>query len=685
MDSELEIQTLDELEGSDYERAIAGLLETRGFTAMSVPDRREFGADFVARLGSKTYAVRVKRSMAQIDHRAVQEVLGGSAYVGATAQMVVANAPFSNSARALAERASVELIDRNTLKQWMRDASSPPTPLGITPRPHQEEALKRLRALRAEGETKALVVMASGLGKTYLSALDVAQFEAVADGPARVLYLSHQSVILEQARRSYGRVFGSARRYGRFDGEVQDRQGDLLFATFQSVHQHLNSFGSEDFDYVVIDEAHHVAARTRAAVVRHFRPRFMLGLTATDFRADGQDIYAYYNDVVAASLPLERALVDGLLTPIDFRGFSDPVDRDELAELGTLTRGRRNVFAAHSDATTAETMLRTLDAELNGERRTLVFCSSLAQMDRYERLIPNSRTISGRDSRREQVAIVEAFNEGDFDVLLSRDVLNEGIDVPHANALIFLRNTESPVVFLQQLGRGLRKIEGKQRVLVLDFINTLDRVEFIYSFFSRIHAATAGNGRSHTSVPPSRFELDETSREIIRILMEKKIEGGLLIDLHGLSGALDFEVSPATLRHIARTGRVTPDFVEPGGRTSKEAMYFTHATVRKFMRQVHSDRRVEGLLSMREFAGLTGESEAALRRSQRLGELPASWLQRHGKRTELYFTEADFVRHRTRKSVEQEIAILAGDADDREEKLAILSLLEDLVPTSAFE
>ena len=684
MEPDAEILSLDTLEGSDYERAIVALLEARGYVDVTPPDETSFGADLLARKNDLTFAVRVKRSIGHIDHQTVQEVLGGAAYTGADRAIVIANASFSRSAKELAERAAVELIDRETLKRWVHEAGGPAPSPSITPRPHQLDALRRLRVLRGDGEQKALVVMASGLGKTYVSAFDAAQFEAEAGEPIRVLYLTHQSVILAQASATFGRVFGTDRTYGRFDGEIRETGAEFTFATFQSAYLELDGFDSGEFDYVIVDEAHHTAARTRDAVVRHFQPRFMLGLTATDFRGDGKDIYAYYDDVVAASVPLERALMDGLLTPIDFRGYSDPIDRDALADAIEARSRSRRVFQPQDDERTVQAMLQALDHEFNGERRTLVFCASLAQMDRYQQLIPGSRTVSGRESRDEQVATVEAFNEGEFDVLLSRDVLNEGIDVPHANALIFLRNTESPVVFLQQLGRGLRRIEGKDRVLVLDFINNLERVEFVYSFFSRIRAAAARNGAFRAPVPPARFEFDQTARDIVRALIQKKLESGILVDLHGMSGALDFEVSAETLRHIARGGRLTPDYVEPrSGRP--DAFYFTHASVRKFMRQVHAPRIPEGLLSLHEFADLVGQNEAAIRKLQRVGDLPASWIERRGHHLELYFSEADVIRQRTPPSLAQEAAVLADDADDQAEKEEILSLLDDLAPRAVIE
>jgi superfamily II DNA or RNA helicase len=151
--------------------------------------------------------------------------------------------------------------------------------------------------------------------------------------------------------KSFRNVFGGNRTYGRFDGELHQQASDLVFATFQSVHKALNSFDPSSFEYVIIDEAHHTAARTRDDVVAYFKPRFMLGLTATPLRADGKDIYTYYNDVVAASLPLERAIADGLLTRIDYRVLSDRVDPAALPQvlkfLGKATK--EMIFEPRSD------------------------------------------------------------------------------------------------------------------------------------------------------------------------------------------------------------------------------------------------------------------------------------------------------------------------------------------------
>jgi superfamily II DNA or RNA helicase len=643
--ADLRIQELDELTGSDFENVIRRLVEKQGFEDVtSTPGSRDYGADLLAQRDGERYAIQVKRSVSPIGVAAIQQVLGGMAYWDAAKGLVVTNSLYTESAQELASRAEVDLVDRRKLKAWIQEAQLDTSAATVTPRPYQVEALDSLATLRSQGEQRALVVMASGLGKTYVAALDAERFQAKLDRPMRALYLSHQAVILEQALRSFRRVFGDYRSYGRFDADHHDLEADFLFGTFQSVVRSLQRFDPSAFDYLVVDEAHHTAAPTRDEVVSYFAPRFALGLTATPFRGDGKDIYSYYGDVVAISLTLERALAEGFLTPIDYRVCSDPVDADRLAAALRAASDRGGVFREENDQLIVETVLR--DAEDTGEgRRVLVFCASLAQMDHFAEVFPEARAVSGRDSRARQVATIEAFLEGEFEVLLSRDVLNEGIDVPHASTLVFLRNTESAVVFMQQLGRGLRKVEGKERVVVLDFVNNLDRIEFLYSFFSRLEAEQdrVRRERRQSSGEGSTLRLDQTARDVINALLRKKIENEFVIDLTGLTAAVSLDISTATLRRIVDSGRLVPDFVSP----DRRKLYFDRATVIRLVRQVQSPRFVEGLVPEREFAKAIGQPLGWVRDRQRHGNLPAAWIHRRPSgKIELYFTDEDVLRYR---------------------------------------
>ena len=269
---------IDSLDGESFEKLIADLLSANEFVEISMtPKTADFGADILAIKKGEKFAIQVKRSTSTIGLAAIQEVLGGMAYYGAKRGIVVTNSSFAVSARELAKRAGIELFDRKTIKHWLSHAKLA-APDVIKPRPHQIAAIEELARLRNRGENRALAIMASGLGKTYLAAFDSLRFQGTLGKPIRVLYLSHQGVILEQASQSFKRVYGAKRRFGRFDGEVRDRAAELLFATFQSMHENLSSFDPDAFEYLIIDEAHHTAAPTRDKVVNYFRPLFRLGL-----------------------------------------------------------------------------------------------------------------------------------------------------------------------------------------------------------------------------------------------------------------------------------------------------------------------------------------------------------------------------------------------------------------------
>ncbi len=366
-------------------------------------------------------------------------------------------------------------------------------------------------------------------------------------------------------------------------------------------------------------------------------------------RGDGKDIYTYYNDTIASSLPLERAIADRLLTPIDYRVYSDRIDPDALA-LALKSAGKsssQNLFSPRNDREIVKTVLKESE-QISSSQRIIVFCASLDQMDHFSKIFRDCHTISGRDSRAKQVATVEAFNEGKFSILLARDVLNEGIDIPDASTLVFLRNTESPVVFLQQLGRGLRKVEGKDRVLVLDFVNNLDRIDFLYSFYSRLQAEQAANIAKSKNVdaPTNSLSLDQTAMEVISSLIRKKEESGYLFEVGSLVGSFDYKVNSSTLRHLVNIGKLIPDFMfldEQG----RNRLYLERATVIRFMRQVFSPRFIEGLLPESEFARRIGKNIKWVKDKEKHGILQPSWIHRRPNgRIEFYFTEEDVFAYR---------------------------------------
>jgi hypothetical protein len=224
-------------------------------------------------------------------------------------------------------------------------------------------------------------------------------------------------------------------------------------------------------------------------------------------------------------------------------------------------------------------------------------------------------------------------------------VLNEGIDIPHATSLVFLRNTESEVVFLQQLGRGLRRIDGKDRVDVFDFVNTLPRIESVYRFFSRLesaHAARRPRDGVRTTTESS-LTLDVAARDVVSAMIRRKRMSGSVADLASIGEALSPTVSGATLQRIVESGRLVPDYVAPSSGPHK-VTYFEKGTVARFMRQVQSPHYMTGLIRETELARQIGRPVAWVRNAQRQGHLPAAWLHRKSNGSLEFYFEPDDAR-----------------------------------------
>jgi superfamily II DNA or RNA helicase/transcriptional regulator with XRE-family HTH domain len=639
-----DLSRLDDTPADAFKEAVASLLVYEGFSNVApTPDDGDFGAELLAIRDREKVAIHLEQTLRPVGVGALRQALGGVAYWDAASGAVVTNSYFTTAAADLADNAGLVLFDRTKIRRWFSRAQRHPPVHGIAPYPHQTEVLSNLAALRESGHSSALVVMASGLGKTVIAALDVAAFEGSARRPSRVLYLSHQSAMLHQTRRLFERVFGAARTYGEVAGSTREGDRDFVFATFQTMSKVSIELPSDAFDYVIVDEAHHTAAPTRDAVVRSLKPRFLLGLTATPFRGDGKDVSEYYGDVHAAWLPLERAIAENLLTPVDYRVVSDRVDEGQLSALLVSResggRGERDLFSPVDDRVIVDTVMSEA-SWVDGRRRILGFCASLGQMAHFAELIPDARTISGQDTREKQVTLIEELRAGQFEVLLSRDVLNEGIDVPHVSTLIFLRNTESATVFNQQLGRGLRKADGKDRVDVFDFVNTLPRLEFVYQFFSRLDTEQRVRGNKR-SAPKSSLTLDDGARSVVAGLLAKKRSAGTVVGLGSLRDSIDVRLSDATFQRMVADGRLVPDYVLPE-RSGHQKIFFENRTVKRFMRQVHGSQDTKGLLSEREIARRVGSNVAVIRREEQSGRLPAAWIgQLPSGKLERYFAPDD--------------------------------------------
>lgn len=355
------------------------------------------------------------------------------------------------------------------------------------PRFYQRDCLRILSKARQNGATQALVVMASGLGKTVTMAFDAQSFRKQFPG-ARVLYLCHQNQISNQACGTFEAINGSGCTYGYYNSsEKAAHSVDFLFASFQTMRTRLKHFRSDEFDYVVVDESHHTYGDTFLDVVTYWKPKFLLGVTATPDRTDCQDIRRVFGREVFF-LPLEEALAQGLLTPVDYRLMTDEIRLRKSIESPerrlSMSMLNRTIFVPRRDAEIVRIIQRH-SQELK-EPKIIIFCQSVRHTEQLAKIMPRAMAIHSRIPLAERLVRTELFRQGLIDTLLTVDCFNEGVDIPEANVIVFLRTTTSHVVFFQQLGRGLRLSEGKDRVIVLDFVGSCERVKTIYSLWDEV-------------------------------------------------------------------------------------------------------------------------------------------------------------------------------------------------------
>ncbi len=352
-----------------------------------------------------------------------------------------------------------------------RLAWDPPPP---RPEPHaiQLRALAALASTREAGHVRGLVVLATGLGKTLLAAMDALQM-----GARRVLFVAHRAEILEQARRAFAWVLPD-RSAGLFMGGVRDVGADLVFASVQTLRrpEQLTQWAADHFDLIVIDEFHHAAALGYRRVLTYFRPRFMLGLTATPERGDGAELWTLCDDNLVFRADLAEGIAAGRLVPFAYFGLKDSVDYQAIP----WRSGRFDPEALSQALATQSHAEQALQGYLahapEGPRRGLWFCASIRHAEFMAEFLRErgirAVAVHSEPGGAPRSASLRALAAGEIEAITTVDVFNEGVDVPDVNVVVLLRPTGSRVVFLQQIGRGLRLPESshKPRLVILDFI-----------------------------------------------------------------------------------------------------------------------------------------------------------------------------------------------------------------------
>lgn len=338
----------------------------------------------------------------------------------------------------------------------------------IKPNKMQKEALKNLQKLRLLRETKGLIISATGTGKTYLAALDVKNYN-----PKRFLFVAHREQILKKSLDSFHKVLGGDKKtnYGILSGNTKNTDAKYLFATVQTLSkaENLNQFKRDEFDYILIDEAHHVGSKIYGKLLDYFTPDFLLGMTATPERSDDKNIYELFDYNVPYEIRLQEALEEEMLVPFHYIGVSDYTYNGEVIDDNTdlkyLVSEERVKYVVE------QSKYYGYDGDvLHG----LVFVSRKEEADEIAKLLTKngypSQMLSGEDSQEQREQAIEKLKNGELTYLVTVDIFNEGIDIPFINQVIMMRKTESVIVFVQQLGRGLRKAQGKEYLTVIDFI-----------------------------------------------------------------------------------------------------------------------------------------------------------------------------------------------------------------------
>ena len=354
----------------------------------------------------------------------------------------------------------------------------------LEPNSMQVKFIESVMDLYESGENRALLISSTGTGKTYASAFalrEMLQKRAKETGRnVRALFLVHREQIAKQALRSYKNVFGERYSFGLLSGNSKNYKSDILFSTMQMMAREdiMKKFNANDFDIIIIDEVHRAGADSYQRIMNYFTPRFWMGMTASPDRTDGYDIYGLFNHNIAYEIRLQQAMEEKLLCPFHYFGITDlevdghVIDDDDLKNV-------QNFAKLVCDDRVQYIMQQIEYYGYSGDRvRGLMFCSSKEEAKtlsvKFNMRGLRTIVLTGDSSQNERedaiLRLEQNEQENALDYILTVDIFNEGVDVPAVNQVIMLRPTESPIVFIQQLGRGLRKYAGKEYVVILDFI-----------------------------------------------------------------------------------------------------------------------------------------------------------------------------------------------------------------------
>lgn len=400
-----------------------------------------------------------------------------------------------------------------------QEISDPPAPYTkeISPRPAQQEALEALENAMDEEYSRAMVVLATGLGKTYLAAFFAEKFK-------RVLFVAHREEILFQAKQSFQHVHRD-RTNAFYNASEKETDADFIFASIYTLgsQYHLDRFEPDAFDLIVVDEFHHAAAPTYERLLNHFEPKFLLGITATPDRMDNKDVYALCNGNVAISIHFLDAIERNWLSPFQYYGVYDDTDYSAIRWLGTRY-DEEELMQVQLQEDFACKILAAW--QQHKQTRTIVFCSSVRQAiymsEFYRKNGVRAIALHGGSPPDQRKAARARLDTGELEVIFTVDLFNEGVDIPRVDTLLFIRPTESLTVYTQQIGRGLRIADGKSHCVIIDFIGNYRNADLKLTVFDK--AGKAGTSNPIEPLVPSacEFNLEIQVIDLLKELNKKR-------------------------------------------------------------------------------------------------------------------------------------------------------------------
>ncbi|MBP9738310.1 DEAD/DEAH box helicase [Candidatus Saccharibacteria bacterium] len=460
-------------------------------------------------------------------------------------------------------------------------------------RDHQLEALDAIADNEKQGNHASLIVMAPGLGKTTVMAADTRR-RLLKDPTARGLFLNDNNDILNQAHGRFQTIVGEEFDYGLFSGDGRNfDEVSVLFASFQVMREWHPAFVPDEFKFGAVDEGHHASADTYEPTLRYFDFDHLLGVTATPDRMDVKDIRDIFG-TECYSMTLEEAIRQRLLANVDYHIITDEVveDRrliDDYGDEYPFSQLDRKIFVPKRDDEIAR-IIKEKSEKIKGKVKRIVFCSSIEDVINFSEYFENGAAYHSGLSRTERIRTLDSFKTEDgIDTICAVDAFNEGIDVPDANQIIFKRQTGSKRIYLQQLGRGLRRTPAKTRVQVLDFVGNAERLLMVDRVWRDAGVIESEEELLQTTeIDMSFIHFSEQAKRILPLL--RSIAHGVYLEgqtvplgatrLSRLANELD--MTPAALRTVATYLKITPESFPT--KKGNQILYFKHEDAERIRR-----------------------------------------------------------------------------------------------------